>query len=676
MEMRNWAKFIILPLLPIILLSCATPSQDSAIRQTQSTQTPFVTLTPEINAFTPVQEGTPVPNLQKEISIDNISQVIELARWGNGFPRQATYSPDGKFIALGTSIGIRVYHSDTLELMRFIETPSTIGSVAISPDGAIIAAGGQDLLLIYNVSDGTLLKTIEKGIKDLDFSPDGRFLAVGIGDWHLCRNGEIELWNTSDWTLNQNLASGLECVGEVVFSPSGKYLAATSYEVLLWEFDNNDVVLKRRDQGCAGQEHSLAFTLDERFILTGSSSIVCLDRVSDGEHLGVLKRGKPENYFSSSQISLLPNSDLIAIIQDNTLTLWQPQEWKVVHTIENVSNATWSPNGENVLSISDDGLKAWSIEDKKTINSREIFSRPITAIAWSPDSESLAIGKVNNWKSQITLLQPKRDSQDMKFSMDEQIYSLGFSSNGNLLGFGFDETKVKIWDVVNNVLIRNLDGSLGNAKTSVDFSDDGLFIAFDIESDPLQFGSEYVQLWTTNNWQNVFTWDVKEYEEILNDIEISPDNKFIAASFYYGKVRLWNLEARQLETVFIFPDTSEIMQNTIFSPNGKSLASATSGGKVGVWDITFRQLLYVFESQGTRRERTSGDSIAWSPNGQVLAIGTENGKIFLIDAENGSHVHTLNGQTESISDLLFSPDGKMLVSVSWDGTICLWGIAP
>lgn len=167
-EMKISIRFFILLLLSIVVLSCTTVSQNPETQSTQTslpttetqqlfTQTPFIASTPKSKAFLPVQEGTPIPILQKEISIDSISQVVKLARWGNGFPRQATYSPNGKFIALGTSIGVRIYRSDTLELIRFIETPSDIGSVAISPDGIILAAGGRELLLIYKMNDGTLL---------------------------------------------------------------------------------------------------------------------------------------------------------------------------------------------------------------------------------------------------------------------------------------------------------------------------------------------------------------------------------------------------------------------------------------------------------------------------------------------------------------------------------------
>lgn len=677
----------------IVVLSCTTVSQNPETQSTKTslpttetqqlfTQTPFITSTPKSKAFLPVQEGTPIPALHKEISIENISQIVKLARWGNGFPRQATYSSDGKLIVLGTSIGVRIYRSDTLELIRFIETSSDIGSVDISPNGTILAAGGRDVLLLYNMSDATLLKTIEKGIIDLAFSPDGRFLAVGIGDWNLCRGGEIELWNTKDWTLKQKLADSLDCVGDVVFSPSGKYLAATSYDVLVWEINNDDITLKRRDSGCAGQEDSLAFTRDEKFLLTGSSNnsdrgIVCLDRVSDGEYLGILERGKPDNYFSFPQITLLPNSDLLAIIQDNTLTLWKPNEWKVVQTIENVSNATWSPDGGNMLSVSRNGLEIWSIENKKIVNSKESFSKPINAMAWFPDTNYLATAtSINEEEGQIALKHIRGDNPDNYIDFTEPIFSFVFLPSGKKLGFGFDESGPQIWDLGNNKLLQTFDGILGYGRRSIEFSEDGSIIALNIRARPYEADTQDLEIWATDDWSNKFNWRVKEEGVILTDIDISHDNRFVAASFYGGKVRLWNLETGLLETTLIFPDTSELMMGISFSPNGRFIASASLGGKLGVWSTDTHQLLYTFETQGKWQERTSGDSIAWSPNGQVLAIGARNGKIFLINSSDGKLIHTLKSQTEYISSLLFSPDGKILVSASEDGTICLWGFAP
>lgn len=75
------------------------------------TPTPSPTPAPKL----PVQPGTPIPLSSAAISSTNMDQVVELALWGKGVITDATYSPDGKLIAIATTLGISIFQADTLE---------------------------------------------------------------------------------------------------------------------------------------------------------------------------------------------------------------------------------------------------------------------------------------------------------------------------------------------------------------------------------------------------------------------------------------------------------------------------------------------------------------------------------------------------------------------------------
>jgi len=68
-------------------------------------------------------------------------------------------------------------------------------------------------------------------------------------------------------------------------------------------------------------------------------------------------------------------------------------------------------------------------------------------------------------------------------------------------------------------------------------------------------------------------------------------------------------------------------------------------------------------------------TLAYSPNGQVLAIGQSDGSILLWDAAANKQIGELTGHTSQITGLDFDPSGTLLASTGGDDkTLRLWGI--
>ncbi len=65
-------------------------------------------------------------------------------------------------------------------------------------------------------------------------------------------------------------------------------------------------------------------------------------------------------------------------------------------------------------------------------------------------------------------------------------------------------------------------------------------------------------------------------------------------------------------------------------------------------------------------------SVAFSPNGNMLASGSWDQTVRLWDVNTGRLLHTLTEHTDTVMSVVFSPDDRTLVSASWDGTIRLW----
>jgi WD40 repeat protein len=114
---------------------------------------------------------------------------------------------------------------------------------------------------------------------------------------------------------------------------------------------------------------------------------------------------------------------------------------------------------------------------------------------------------------------------------------------------------------------------------------------------------------------------------------------------------------------------SESVNSVAFSPDGRLLASGSSDWTIKLWDVATGR-----EVRTLTGHTSSVASVAFSPDGRLLASGSYK-EIKLWDVATGQEVRTLTGHTDSVTSVAFSPDGRLLASGSDDNTIKLWDVA-
>ncbi|MEM9214836.1 MAG: NB-ARC domain-containing protein [Cyanobacteria bacterium P01_F01_bin.150] len=104
-----------------------------------------------------------------------------------------------------------------------------------------------------------------------------------------------------------------------------------------------------------------------------------------------------------------------------------------------------------------------------------------------------------------------------------------------------------------------------------------------------------------------------------------------------------------------------------FSPDGILLASASADRTVRLWDVETGECLQTFDGH-----QNWVMSVAFSPDGTVLASGSADRTVRLWDIETGECRQILGGHGHGIWSVAFAPNGDYLASGSADCTIRLW----
>jgi WD40 repeat protein len=126
----------------------------------------------------------------------------------------------------------------------------------------------------------------------------------------------------------------------------------------------------------------------------------------------------------------------------------------------------------------------------------------------------------------------------------------------------------------------------------------------------------------------------------------------------------------------IFSEKLVEISSVAFSPNGELLATGGFDGKTHLWQVAHGRLLLTLTGHisPVRSVAFSPDD-PFSPDGQTLAIGSDDGTVKLWDVRDGRCLKTLQEHTDRVWSVAFSPNGQTLASSSDDKTVKLWDVS-
>ncbi len=241
---------------------------------------------------------------------------------------------------------------------------------------------------------------------------------------------------------------------------------------------------------------------------------------------------------------------------------------------------------------------------------------PVHAIRFSPNGETLVSagkdGTVRTWDPAGTSI--------THLMSHEQHQSFAFTADGRHLALGGSEGGLMVWSMAERTLVvsQRVEGPVS-----------GLTFIQDDKSIALSLGTP-----------------AKETEVTA------------------GSIRFWDWRENRFRPLLADIAPTIAVRDLAFLPAHRLMAWATRNNLLTIWPIT--------RSTVTRLNlKNPCRSIALSPNGRTLAA-TADWKVLLFDIEQRHERATLINHKGMVSSLAFSPDGRHLLTGSWDKTVRIW----
>lgn len=580
-----------------------------------------------------------------------------------------TQSPDGGLLALPCGKTVVLYDATSGKVIRILKGHTGHTFMGdFSSNGKRYACGSVNgVVKVWDVATGDEDLSLRDGSNHVWttlFSPDNtRILTGGV-------QGAVKVWDAASGremaTIGQH-DGGAACM---TFNPDGTRLATAGLDgvVRVWDWPSGR--LMQSLEGHPDIIQSITFNTDGTLLASGSQSrVIVWDASSLQRRHSLETAGGGMLGFTPDGQTLLAASHSLISGQMRGFTRWDVKTGIQSAALEvpgppNVLAGRLSRDGRTVFMMSyappEARLGAFDAVSGADRFANQGHTEQVWSVAFSPDGQVLATGGIDGrvclWdlKSRPGGVSP--ETARVFSGSDRRVWAVAFNPDGQLLA-SLSADSARVWDVASGTVLHELATGPSPEPRSLAFSPDGGTVAAGSED-----GS--VNLWDvkTGKRLNPLRWHVGP----VRTIAFSADGRWLASGGVDKTVQLIDRASGSRSHTF---HTGPLVTCLSFSPDSQTLAatSDSSGPSVRLWDLAT-----MTERKMTRKTQPAV-ALAFHPAGDRIATESPDASIRLLETSTEDD----RGRTFEFhqigpsSGLAYSPSGRHLAVGLSDGLIAI-----
>lgn len=599
-------------------------------------------------------------------------------------PRTIKFSPDGRFLAVCSSLGFPV-------------GPPTNSMVQLWD-----VVKNKEIAKLRHAS----------AVTHLTFSPNSKYLAitsrVGQEQAKEKRIGTVKVWEVATGQEVTQIQHE-DAVNSLIFTPNSKYLltGSTDDTSRLWDVINGHEMFRVNHESTIDIADFLKIDDFYFSITAGGDGIVRLWgsdlpveellRLPESPNILAFAQNADGQYLTTISYNLKTDASVPVDQYRRDVRVWTTASLRKVlslrheHAVESLRFSR--PNGRYLATLD------YQMPSSKLIPKTEKTEAHI-------EYTDLGSGNISLWE-----VSTRKRIAHLKHP--GTVMSFDYDSKGKHIATACVDGVVRVWEALSGKEIAQL--KLNGWVYVVAFSPNGRYVATSSGSSKLLEGKKGIAMVTIWEWQTGRTIGHLKSDYLISTIDFSPKGKLLSAGGLDGTVHILRAadaqEVQQLhdddaiQALSFSPDgryvatasggpvpgDSALSRGTTtlwkvndakktvlrkhrswvttvtFSPDGKSVASMDQNGIIGIWATADGHEIASMKDDGFVPQA----KISFSPNGKYLATAFGN-KAQIWKVATGKEVSRREHRRGNMLDVAFSPNGRYLVTASTDHTASLW----